>query len=179
MSFYLPWLIALTLWIFLLRSLRRSERNFNVTFIAKDSPSTNTLALPPYLQQQQSRELNSTTTIGGGTTINNGSINSNHHNHHHYNNHHHQNPVSRRTSGLFSKRPSNFDMFCDLTHGSTKSSTNGGTMSSILHNNDSRINNAQTRLRSYNRITLMVVVLCFTNLICRVFTFVFIFEVYI
>lgn len=135
MCFYLPWLIALTLWIFLLRSLRRSERNFNVTFIAKDSPSTNTLSL---LQNNQSQ-------YNGG--------------------------------GLFSKRLSNIEtsVYMESQGGSTKGSTNGGH---ILNNNDSRINNAQTRLRSYNRITLMVVVLCFTNLICRLFTFVFIFEVY-
>lgn len=139
MSFYLPWLIALTLWIFLLRSLRRSERNFNVTLIAKDSPSTNTLALQPYLQQQQGN---------------------NHHTSH---------------GGIFSKRPSNIEVFFDA-QGSAKSLTNGASQH-ILNNNDSRINNAHTRLRSYNRITLMVVVLCFTNLICRVFTFVFIFEV--
>ena len=36
--------------------------------------------------------------------------------------------------------------------------------------------NAQNRNRSYNRITLMIVVLCFINLICQLFTFVFIFE---
>jgi len=146
MCFYLPWLIALTLWVFLLRSLRRSERNFNVTFIAKDSPSTNSLALQPYLQHN-----NSTTS-----------------NHPHNLNH------QSSSGGIFSKRPSNIEMFFDM-HGSAKSSSNGGH---ILHNTDSRINNAHTRLRSYNRITLMVVVLCFTNLICRVFTFVFIFEVY-
>ncbi len=40
----------------------------------------------------------------------------------------------------------------------------------------SRINNIDLRVRSYNRITLMVVVLCFINLICQLFTFVFIFE---
>ncbi len=48
----------------------------------------------------------------------------------------------------------------------------------LLRNGDSRVNNAQIRMRTnrFNKITLMVVVLCFTNLICRVFTFVFIFE---
>lgn len=145
MSFYLPWLIALTLWIFLLRSLRRSERNFNVTFIAKDSPSTNTLAIQPFLQQHQN---------ANNMTANNHS-----------------------SSGIFSKRPSNIEMYYDA-QGSGKSLSNNGT-AYILNNTDSRINNAHTRLRSYNRITLMVVVLCFTNLICRVFTFVFIFEVYL
>lgn len=144
MCFYLPWLIALTLWIFLLRSLRRSDRNFNVTFIAKDSPSTNTLPVPPYSPKTNGHHQLTHQTSGSGTG-----------------------------GGLFSKRPSNIDVFFDA-HGSTKISNGGGN---ILNNNDSRINNAQTRLRSYNRITLMVVVLCFTNLICRVFTFVFIFEV--
>ena len=48
----------------------------------------------------------------------------------------------------------------------------------LPRNGDSRVNNAQIRMRTtrFNKITLMVVVLCFTNLICRVFTFVFIFE---
>ena len=43
-------------------------------------------------------------------------------------------------------------------------------------NDDTRNFNAQNRNRSYNRITLMIVVLCFINLICQLFTFVFIFE---
>lgn len=149
MSFYLPWLIALTLWIFLLRSLRRSERNFNAPFITKDSPSTNTLAMQPFIQQHPNANM----------------VNHNVQHHNSSNNH---------AGGIFSKRPSNIEMLYDA-QGSGKSFSNGGTH--ILNNNDSRINNAQTRLRSYNRITLMVVVLCFTNLICRVFTFVFIFEV--
>ena len=38
------------------------------------------------------------------------------------------------------------------------------------------VNFVQNRNRSYNRITLMIVVLCFINLICQLFTFVFIFE---
>jgi hypothetical protein len=41
---------------------------------------------------------------------------------------------------------------------------------------DVRMNFVQNRIRSYNRITLMIVVLCFINLICQLFTFVFIFE---
>lgn len=138
MSFYLPWLIALTLWTFLLRSLRKSERNFNVTFIAKDS---NTMATP-FLQTNPTQHANSSFLLAVNPTHHGG---------------------SKRTSAVESS-------VC--LDGSIK--THNG---SILNNTDSRINNAQTRLRSYNRITLMVVVLCFTNLICRVFTFVFIFEV--
>jgi len=51
------------------------------------------------------------------------------------------------------------------------------TPSDSFKDTNSRMSNTDTRKRNTNRITLMVVVLCFTNLICRVFTFCFIFEV--
>lgn len=118
LSFYLPWCLALILWLFLLKALKKSEKSFNVTFTSKDSP---TLAEPMIDHSK------------------------------HYLTHH----------SLFPQRHDNSSI---LSHVS-------------IHNMDSRISNAQTRLKSYNRITLMVVVLTFTNLICRLFTFVFIFEI--
>ena len=96
-SFYLPWLICLVLWIFLLRSLKNHEKGMNFSF----------------------------------------------------------------RKYLNSRAPD-----------STKNLTRKNA-----HGIDSMIFNYQTRLSSYNKITLMVVALCFTNLICRLFTFVFIFEV--
>jgi hypothetical protein len=151
MCFYLPWLIALTLWLFLLRSLRRSERNFNVTFIAKES---STQAALPFVAQPttNNNNLNTTSVQQNGATL--------------------LAPINGGGGSGGSKRGSTVETSVYMD-GSIKNMHNG----SILNNVDSRINNAQTRLRSYNRITLMVVVLCFTNLICRVFTFVSIFEV--
>lgn len=135
MCFYLPWLIALTLWIFLLRSLRKSERNFNISFVAKES---STILTTPFLP---------------GTNANNVNNNTN-------------------TNSLYG------NYFFNTKRCSQIVNTNNAENATILvQNADSRINNAQTRLRSYNRITLMVVVLTFNNLICRLFTFVFIFEV--
>ena len=139
MSFYLPWLISLILWLFLLRSLKQSERNFNFnfTFSSKDS-----------------------TTVG--QSINNSIYNT----------------IDRQ-----SKHRDTFSSAQEATYlnSSTKlvnnvSRKHGGELRSQL--NESRVNSAQIRMRStrFNKITLMVVVLCFTNLICRVFTFVFIFE---
>ncbi|CAF1040047.1 unnamed protein product, partial [Brachionus calyciflorus] len=114
LSFYLPWCLALILWLFLLKALKQSEKCFNVSFTPKDSPTN-----VPMLDSSK------------------------HHFIFAHNNH--------ESSSIHSHIP--------------------------VQNTDSRINNAQTRLKSYNRITLMVVVLTFTNLICRLFTFVFIFEV--
>jgi hypothetical protein len=43
---------------------------------------------------------------------------------------------------------------------------------------ESRMNNVHVRHKSSNKVTLMVTVLCFTNLICRIFTFSFCFEIF-
>ena len=135
MCFYLPWLIALILWLFLLRSLRKSEKNFNFTFYSsKESSSIN-------------------------QSINNSIYN-----------------IIEKS--MIVKQESFINT--NFNEGCSKYNLNGSIRVSksgcMNQNTDSRMNNAQTRLRSYNKITLMVVVLCFTNLICRVFTFVFIFE---
>jgi hypothetical protein len=58
------------------------------------------------------------------------------------------------------------------------SSLNHTDQHTIKNNSINHRVNSQARLRSYNKITLMVVVLCFTNLICQIFTFVFIFEAF-
>ena len=102
LSFYLPWLICLVLWIFLLRSLKNHEKGMNFSFRKYQNSQENNKYIPD----------------------------------------------------------------------STKNLTRRNA-----HEIDSIIFNYQTRFSSYNKITLMVVVLCFTNLICRIFTFVFIFEV--
>lgn len=116
LCFYLPWCLALILWLFLLKALKKSEKNFS--FSSKDSPGNSTLLKNSFNNQN----------IFGRH-----SLRSNH------------------------------------------------AESSSIHSHNlvlnSRINNAKTRQKSYNRITLMVVVLTFTNLFCRLFTFVFIFEV--
>jgi hypothetical protein len=79
---------------------------------------------------------------------------------------------SKRNSSLLSKFPN-------------KQRFSGSISSTVMDkksipliglNDDTRNFNAQNRNRSYNRITLMIVVLCFINLICQLFTFVFIFE---
>lgn len=140
MSFYLPWLISLILWIFLLRSLRQSEKNFNLnfTFSSKDSniglhsfnnSNSNTMENHQFKRDYTNGFLNEPVYQSSSSKL--------------------LNPNYRKTEPRLST-----------------------TLS------ESRVNSAQLRLRStrYNKITLMVVVLCFTNLICRVFTFVFIFE---
>lgn len=121
LSFYLPWCVALILWLFLLKALKKSEKNFNASFIPKDSPTLNIPVLEPLKNSFRNNHFFSHSLY------------------------------SHENSSIHSHNP--------------------------VQNTDSRINNAQTRQRSYNRITLMVVVLTFTNLICRLFTFVFIFEV--
>ena len=78
---------------------------------------------------------------------------------------------SKRNSSLLSKSP---NKHCGGSISST--AMNRKSMPLIGLNDDTRNFNAQNRNRSYNRITLMIVVLCFINLICQLFTFVFIFE---
>lgn len=117
LCFYLPWCLALILWLFLLKALRKSEKTFNFSVNSKDSPRNSTLLKNSFKNHN----------IFGHSVHSHNLENSSIHNH---------NPVQ-----------------------------------------NSRINNAKTRQKSYNRITLMVVVLTFTNLFCRLFTFVFIFEV--
>ncbi|RNA14368.1 FMRFamide receptor [Brachionus plicatilis] len=114
LCFYLPWCLALILWFFLLKALKKSEKSFNFSFSSKDSPGNSKLIKSSF---------NNHNILGNSSNPENSSI-------------HSHTPVP-----------------------------------------NSRINNVKTRQKSYNRITLMVVVLTFTNLFCRLFTFVFIFEV--
>jgi hypothetical protein len=136
--FYLPWLTSLTLWIFLIRSLRKSEKNFNISFVAKEFSITGAYGTASGINA--SNYLNLDKSL-----------------------------LNRESYESSSQR--NNSILADANNKLVQNSTGN-----IFSNNDSRVNNAQTRMRSYNKITLMVVVLCFTNLICQIFTFVFIFE---
>ena len=107
MCFYLPWSLALIFWIFLIKSLRKSSREFGFDIVSR---------------QNSRRE-------------------------------------SRLESSVYLKKETYSQSF---------------RMSPMR---DSGMSNVGMRSRSYNKITLMVSVLCFTNLICRVFTFCFVFEV--
>ncbi len=133
MSFYLPWLISLILWLFLLRSLRKSERNFNYNFTFSSRDSANLNSIYNTLDKQNSKYRENYTNETSSIKLIN-------------------------------------------TTTTTRKQINNDLKIPII--NETRFNNAQIRMRStrFNKITLMVVVLCFTNLICRVFTFVFIFE---
>ena len=149
MCFYLPWLIALTLWIFLLRTLRRSDKNFNVSFVSKESN------IAPLTNHKNFNNNNTNTNSNNNNTRNNNSV--------------------YKTNLSKEKRGSN-GINDSIRVLNSNTNTSNAINHSIILNTESRISNVQTRQRSYNKITLMVVVLCFTNLICRVFTFVFIFE---
>jgi hypothetical protein len=154
MCFYLPWLIALTLWLFLLRTLRQSEKNFNISFVSKDSSII--VASAPLMQPTAP--------------------------HHHNQNNHRVLHVAKAGSSSvdyrMSTRKSHSHQKCAADDSLRLHQHQHGVnhSSSVILNSESRISNVETRQKSYNKITLMVVVLCFTNLICRVFTFVFIFE---
>jgi hypothetical protein len=77
MCFYLPWLIALTLWLFLLRTLRQSEKNFSVSMVSKDSSihhATTTLVgaggattAGPLLQQTSNNNNNNNNNNNSGS----------------------------------------------------------------------------------------------------------------
>lgn len=149
LCFYLPWLLALTFWLFLLKTLKRSEKNFNnMSSVSKESSLISPLLHPS----------SATNGSSGGTIFFNHSSNLN-------------------GKKLSLNRPSLIESTASEPPQQQRLHANSITRnSSIMLNTESRINNAQRRKNSYNKITLMVVVLCFTNLICRVFTFVFIFE---
>ena len=106
MCFYLPWSLALIFWIFLIKSLRNSSKEFGI-----DCATTRNFS------------------------------------------------ISVSTNRNF------------FRHDSKNESLRLNSLG------DCRISHSTLRKRSYNKITLMVSILCFTNLICRVFTFSFIFEV--
>jgi hypothetical protein len=144
MCFYLPWLLSLTLWLFLLRTLKRSEKNFNVSLVSKDTTS---VMSPLFTPNQNINNNNKKSVFSFAETDKNISR-----------------KKSRYSADSLSSTVNNHHPNLNLQHSTTLSS-------------DSRMNNAQTRKKSYNRITLMVVVLCLSNLICRIFTFVFVFEV--
>jgi hypothetical protein len=136
LSFYIPWLISLILWLCLLKSLRKSERDF-----------------------QTKKRDNSIRRS--------------------WNN---QQSISQFDSLIFDTNLIDNNMNRYKTN-SSKTKMNENINSSILHNNN-RSNLTQfeqassfNRTSSVNKVTLMVVVLCFTNLVCRLFTFVFLFEV--
>ncbi len=136
MCFYLPWLIALILWLRLLKTLRQSEKNFNILLMSKDTaPSAPTSTL---IKNSSSNTLET---------------------------------QNKRTSA-----PQRSSISIFRSNQNLQVSLGEGANTNVVLNSESRMNNAQTRKKSYNKITLMVVVLCFTNLICRVFTFAFIFE---
>nr|QVK45707.1 G protein-coupled receptor [Proales similis] len=127
LCFYLPWLIALALWLCLLRTLKRSERNFKSSLSA--------------------RELSTITAHGA-----------------------HQSSTMSASDRSRKKRLSKENKNGQQRQDDSMRSDRAESFRFGIHN-------VEKRQRCYNKITLMVVVLCFTNLICRVFTFVFIFEV--
>jgi hypothetical protein len=158
-SFYLPWLIALILWILLLRSLRKSERDFQTSMrdaSSKQSWKNNHVSLSNFgslifdtnlvdnideNNNDQSRvRLNQKNNLNGN------------------------NNKLQKSNSLASK-----------SENVVRINSSPKTKRSNLIQYEQT--NSFNRTNSYNKITLMVVVLCLSHLICRLFTFVFIFEV--
>lgn len=152
MCFYMPWVLALVFWVFLLKSLRKSQKEFNTT--ANDG--------------KEFSVMNSSVPMKNNNTKyeSNNNISSNNNN---------NNSANSKFLAVKNHKNNNLNSSLNTSTIYLDQPTNGSR--SISPNLESRTNNAENRLRSYNKITLMVVVLCFTNLICRLFTFVFIFEV--
>ena len=181
MCFYLPWLIALTLWLCLLRSLRKSERNFNISFVNREASTIINInnSTSAFLNNTNTNTNNNTASCASPSVLektNSLSLNT---------------PTTRLSEKSLRKKAKKMLSDIDKTESITvfqeslkhsksivsqTSNASNQRSNSTVKNLDSRMNNAQTRLKSYNKVTLMVVVLCFTNLICQLFTFVFIFE---
>ena len=128
MCFYLPWIIALFLWFFLLRSLKNHDKNLHYSF----------------------------GNVKRCQSINNSNTDSN--------------------IQLFKGKNRKNSSYLEMKHRLTKSTPNTAE-SSINSHNKKVISISKLRSRNVNKISLTVVVLCFTNLICRYVFTVLIFKV--
>jgi hypothetical protein len=159
MCFYLPWITALVLWLLLLRSLKKHDERFTYSFAqsitrtSRENPKsnqTNSETEAPsssvkYMNLPRTHSKNTIAEWGRGVPL--------------------RNLKEDDTVLTFGRRK-------NLLRQSSKSSkSNIINSQSLLTANNSCKNRflsiTKQRSKNISRITLTVVILCFTNLICR------------
>ncbi len=138
LSFYIPWLISLILWLFLLRSLRKSEKDFRMNIRETETTLRRRWNNQPSISRFDSLIFDINLTDSNNLTKA-------------------KQKIKRKNINKTESISSSILNRSNITQFEQASSFN--------------------RTSSVNKVTLMVVVLCFTNLVCRLFTFVFLFEV--
>ena len=196
MCFYLPWIIALVLWLFLLRSLKKHDRRFNYSFGHSMAIEVSGTTVNQASLRRTSRKNSKTAQESGGKEASAPSLNEAT-----------LPKTSRKNSSTNSEKGVPLQNLkdddtivvdlpstrCTSLRATTKrkvsycraanrklsrrDTLNGG---SLLMTNNSNTNKhaslscdnrflliTKQRSKNVNRITLTVVILCFTNLICR------------
>ena len=188
MCFYLPWMLALVFWIFLLRSLRRSEGVFS------DSKTPPAPLPPPPPTPSPTENENGAADSAIGVVVSRTTFCAERLLHV-VSSARHRDSTKTISSA---KKMSNASSSCTTGGKKMSSASSNGSQRTTFSNRDGasdsqrgykssgggklpgdaiRISYGRSRKASSSKITYMIVVLCLCNLMSRVFTFVFIFEV--